>query len=142
MGERDARAALAQLARLLARGGHPLKILATVAAELRRLLAARQLLGNELAKLWRHGMTYPQFQRTVLKDGAPLLTRNPYADYMCMLRAERFSLGELDGYMEQIFEADLRLKSSRSLPRLVIEKLILDMCLKSRRDRPHGRVAP
>ena len=36
-------------------------------------------------------MSYPQFQQYVLKEGAPLLTRNPYADYMCFQRAERFS---------------------------------------------------
>ncbi|HUF43402.1 MAG TPA: DNA polymerase III subunit delta [Verrucomicrobiae bacterium] len=141
IGDRDARAALAQLARLLAHGEHPLKILGTVAAEVRRLLAARQLLGTELAQRWQRGMTYQQFQRTVLKDGAPLLTRNPYADYMCFQRAERFSLRELDAYMEEIFEADLQLKSSRSQPRLVIEKLLLGMCLKARGGQPTGQAA-
>ena len=34
------------------------------------------------------------------------MTRNPYADYMCFQRAERFSLGELRSYMERLFEAD------------------------------------
>jgi DNA polymerase III subunit delta len=141
IGDRDARAALAQLARLLAQGEYPLKILGTVAAEVRRLLSARQLLGSELSKLWQRGMTYPQFQRTVLKDGAPLLTRNPYADYMCFQRAERFSLRELGACMEMIFEADLHLKSSRRQPRLVIEKLILGMCLKAPSGKPGGQVS-
>jgi DNA polymerase III subunit delta len=130
LGERDALAALGQLARLIAQGEHPLKILGTVVAEARRLLAARQLLAGDLAKIWRRGMTYQQFQQTVLTEGgSPLGGRNPFGDYMCFQRAERFSLGELSSFMQSLFDADLRLKSSASQPRLVLEKLFLDMCL-------------
>ena len=135
LGERDATAALGQLARLTARGEHPLKILGTVAAEARRLLSARQLLAGELAKLWRRGMTYPQFQQNILKQGASPLGRNPYGDYMCFQRAERFSLAELSLFMQRLFEADLRLKSSATQPRIVLEKLFLEMCLGSPRRR-------
>ena len=130
LGERDAGAALSQLARLIGQGEHPLKILGTVAAEARRLLSARQLLTGDLAKLWRRGMTYPQFQQTVLKQGGSLLGgRNPYGDFMCLQRAERFSLVELSSFMQRLFEADLRLKSNAGQPRIVLEKLFLDMCL-------------
>lgn len=130
LGERDAVAALGQLARLIAQGEHPLKILGTVAAEARRLLSARQLLAGDLAKLWRRGMTYPQFQQSVLKQGgSPLGGRNPYGDYMCFQRAERFSLVELSSFMQRLFDADLRLKSSAVQPRIVLEKLFLEMCL-------------
>ncbi len=139
IGERDAGTALAQLSCLLGQGEHPLKILGTIAAEIRRLLSARQLLGSELARLWKRGMTYQHFQQNVLSNGAPLLTRNPYADYMCFQRAERFSLTELSAYMDEIFEADLRLKSSGSQPRLVMEKLILGMCLRARHPSGRGR---
>jgi DNA polymerase-3 subunit delta len=140
IGDHDAVTSLAQLSRLLGQGEHPLKILGTIAAEIRRLLAARQLLGTELARSWRRGISYPQFQQTILRDGAPLLTRSPYADYMCFQRAEGFSLSDLSGYMDDIFDADLRLKSSGNQPRLVMEKLILGMCLKTSRGRgsPHG----
>ena len=130
LGERDAVAALAQLARLIAQGEHPLKILGTVTAEARRLLSARQLLVGDLANLWRRGMTYPQFQQTVLKQGGTLLRgRNPYGDYMSLQRAEHFSLVELSSFMQRLFEADLRLKSSIGQPRIVLEKLFLEMCL-------------
>ncbi|HWP23527.1 MAG TPA: DNA polymerase III subunit delta [Candidatus Binatia bacterium] len=135
IAERDAAAALGQLARLLSQGDHPLRLLGTIASEVRRLLAARQLLDTDLAKRWRRGMSYAQFQQAVLRQGEPLLTRNPYADYMCFQRAERFSLDELRAWMESLFEADLRLKSSAGQPRLVMEKLVLDMCLGSRRKR-------
>ena len=133
LGERDAAAALGQLACLIAQGEHPLKILGTVSAEVRRLLFARQLLAGDLAKVWRRGMTYPQFQQSVLKQGASPLGRNPYGDYMCFQRAERFSLSELSSFMQRLFEADLRLKSSASQPRLILERLFLEMCLGSRR---------
>jgi DNA polymerase III subunit delta len=133
IGERDANEALAQLTRLLAQGEHPLKLLGTLASEARRLLAARQLLDGELRGSWRRGMSYQQFQQAVLRPGVPLLTRNPYADYMCYQRAEHFSLAELRGHMEGIFDADARLKSSRTDPRLVMEQLILKMCLGGRR---------
>lgn len=136
LGERDVASALGQLARLIDQGEHPLKILGTVASEVRRLLAARQLLSGELAKLWRRGMTYPQFQQTVLRHGAsPLGGRNPYGDYMCLQRAERFTLAELSSFMQGLFEADLRLKSSASQPRMVLEKLFLEMCLGSPKRR-------
>lgn len=129
LGDRDAAGALSQLARLLAQGEHPLRLLGTVASEVRRLLSARQLLDSDLARLWKRGMSYQQFQQTVLPQGTPPLTRNPYADYMCFQRAERFSASDLRGYMEGLFDADFRLKSSAGQPRLVMEKLVLNMCL-------------
>jgi hypothetical protein len=63
---------------------------------------------------------------------------------MCFQRAERFSVKDLSAYMEGIFEADLRLKSSGSQPRLVMEKLILGMCLKAIRSsgRERERAGP
>jgi len=141
IGERDGAAALSQLARLIGQGEHPLKILGTIAAEVRRLLAARQLLASDLSKSWRRGMSYAQFQQFVLKQGTPLLTRNPYGDYMCLQRAERFSLTELSAFMERVFEADLRLKSSGSQPRIVMEKLVLEMCLGLRNNTGRRRAS-
>lgn len=132
IGERDVIAALSQLARLLAQGEPPLKILGTIAAEIRRLLLAQQLLGADLGKLWKHGMTYQQFQQGILKNGTPLITRNPYADYMCFQRAERFTLTALRTFMEKLFATDYRLKSGGNQARLTLEMLILDMCLGSR----------
>jgi DNA polymerase-3 subunit delta len=133
IADRDAATALAQLARLLAQGEHPLKLLGTMVAEARRLLSARQLIETELRGVWKPGMSYQQFQQQVLKHGAPLLTRNPYGDYMCFQRADHFSLGELCTYMQAIHDADFRLKSSGTQPRVVMERLILGMCLGSAR---------
>jgi DNA polymerase III subunit delta len=138
IGERNALDALAHLARLMAQGEHPLKLLSTIAAEVRKLLAARQLLDGELRGRWKRGMSYQQFQQNVLMAGAPVLTRNPYGDYMCFQRAERFSLGELRAHLTGIHEADFRLKSAANNPRLVMEMFILSMCLGTRKG--HRRV--
>jgi DNA polymerase III subunit delta len=134
IAERNAVAALTHLARLLAQGEHPLKLLGTIAAEVRRLLAARQLMDGEVRGQWKRGLTYQQFQQNVLREGAPILTRNPYADYMCFQRADQFSLGELRACLTSSYEADLSLKSTGNSPRLVMEKLILHMCLGSRKE--------
>jgi DNA polymerase-3 subunit delta len=130
LGDRDAPAALSHLARLLAQGEAPLKILATLTSEIRRLLRARQLLATDLGKLWRRGMSYQQFQQVILKGDGPLLTRNPYADYMCFQRAEGFSLPELKSCIEALFGADYRLKSGGIQAGLVLERLVLGLCLR------------
>jgi len=140
IAERNAVGALVHLVRLLAQGEHPLKLLGTVAAEVRKLLAARQLMDGEVRGKWKRGLTYQQFQQNVLKEGAPILTRNPYADYMCFQRADHFSLTDLRACLTSSYEADLRLKSTGNNPRLIMEKLILNMCLGSRKEsRPIRR---
>jgi DNA polymerase-3 subunit delta len=130
IGERDALAALRHLARLIAQGEHPLKLLAVLAGELRRLLLARQLLETDLRGRWRRDMTYTQFQQHILEPGQPLLSRNGYADYMCLQRASTFSLGTLVSHVKAVHEADLRLKSSGTQPRLIMEKLVVAMCVR------------
>jgi len=138
IGDRDALGALAQLSRLMGQGEHPLKILGTIAGEVRRLLSARALLEGDLRPYWKRGISYQQFQQIAAKQGSAALTRSPYADYMCFQRAERFAMAELVGHMESLFDADLRLKSSGSQPRLVMEKLILGMCLAARPNQSQG----
>jgi DNA polymerase III subunit delta len=131
ISDREALAALAHLGRLIAQGEHPLKLLGMIASEVRRLFSARQLLENELRGYWRRGMTYSQYQQSMVKQRVPMLTRNPYADYMCLQRADRFSIGTLRRYMNEIYAADVSLKSSGGNPRLAMERLILEMCLQS-----------
>jgi DNA polymerase-3 subunit delta len=141
IGEGDAVAALSQLARLSLAGEPPLKLLATMASEARRLLAARQLLDGELHGRWRRGMSFTQFQQQIQPSGTPLLTRNPYGDYMCLLRADRFSMSQLCRYMDSLHDADLRLKSSGGNPRLVLERSIVSMCLPVKNSSGMARAA-
>ncbi len=73
-------------------------------------------------------MSYPQFQRSVLQQRAPLLGRNPYGDYMSFRKAENFTTQELPRTLEWIYKTDIQLKSTGSPPRMVMERLILEMC--------------
>jgi DNA polymerase-3 subunit delta len=130
IAERDPLVALRHLARLMTQGEHPLKLLGVLAGELRRLLSARQLLDTDLRGSWRRGMSYAQFQEKVLQQGAPPLSGNGYADYMCFQRAAGFSLGALCSYLKAVHDADLRLKSSGSQARTIMEKLIITMCAR------------
>ena len=129
LAQKDALEALTHLTRLLTHGDHPLKILAVLAGEVRRLLAARSLLERELRGLWKSSLTFPQFQASVLSNGQPLLTRNAYADYMLLQRAQNFTTLELLDTLSEIRDADIRLKSSSTPPARVLERLILDVCL-------------
>ena len=132
IAERNATAALCQLGRLIAQGDHPLKLLSTIATEVRKLLSARQILESDLRGRWKRGMTYKQFEHAILDQRTTLLTRNPYSDYLCFQRAESFSLSELLSYIGGLHDADLRLKSSGTNPKMVMERLILQMCLGGR----------
>jgi DNA polymerase-3 subunit delta len=135
---RDATAALCQLVRLIAGGDHPLRLLSVIAAEVRKLISARQILESDLRGRWKRGMTYKQFEQAIIEQRTTLLTRNPYADYLCFQRAETFSLPELLSHMRGIHDADLLLKSSGANPKLVMERLILQMCLGGRAVPSYG----
>ena len=130
IGRRDSMQALEQLAYLLSQGEHPLRLLGALASEVRRLLAVRQLIEGEMRQRWSSGMSYPQFQKSVLQQGAPLVTRNPYGDYLSFQRAESFTARELLGYLGWIYQTDIRLKSAGKSPRVTMDRLILEMCRK------------
>jgi DNA polymerase III subunit delta len=138
--ERDAALALSHLERLLSQGEHSLKLLGTIASEVRRLLAARDLIEGEMRHRWHKQMTYPQFQASVLQQGAPLLTRNPYGDYMSFKKAENFSTDELLRDLERIYQTDIRLKSTNHSPRILMERLILEMCRSSAQSKAQHEI--
>ena len=128
LAARDSVAALSHLLRLLSQGHHPLALLAPIASEVRRLMAARQLIEGELRERWKAGMSYPQFQKSMLHDGAAPLPGNPYFVYMSFKSADNFTLKELVRYLGLIHQTDIRLKSTGHPPRMVMERLILEMC--------------
>ena len=128
LAARDPVAALSHLLRLLSQGHHPLALLAPIASEVRRLMAARQLIEGELRERWKAGMSYPQFQKSMLHDGAAPLPGNPYFVYMSFKSADNFTLKELVRYLGLLYQTDVRLKSTGHPPRMVMERLILEMC--------------
>ena len=128
LGQRDALRALGFLRRLMAGGEYPLMMLGAIASHVRRLLSARQLLDRELAAVWRRHMSYAEFQAKVPPDTEGLPTKSPYANYLTLQRAERFTLPELMTFLRLLQDTDTRLKSSGHQPQAVMERLILEMC--------------
>jgi DNA polymerase-3 subunit delta len=128
LASRDSLAALGQLARLMSRGNHPLALLGPIANEIRRLLIARQLMEGDSGRAWRSGMSYEQFQRAVLREESRQFAGNPYGIYMSFKSAENFTARELARDLELLYHTDLRLKSSGHSPRIVMERLIVELC--------------
>ena len=128
ISQRNTLKAMGTLARLLFQGEPALKILGTVASDVRKLLGARQFIDGEFHGRWKGGMTFQEFQRTVLPKGAPVISQNAYADYMSFQRAETFTSRELVRFLQMIYQTDIRLKSTGKQPRVIMERLILEMC--------------
>ncbi|MCZ6906489.1 MAG: DNA polymerase III subunit delta [Deltaproteobacteria bacterium] len=128
IAKRDAIRSLGHLRRLLFQGDHALRLLATIVNQVRQLLTVRHLIESEMRTRWRKGMSFAEFQRKVLQQGGPFLTRNPYGDYMRFQSAENFTTQELVRYLNLIYKTDIRLKSTGIPSRMVMERLILEMC--------------
>jgi len=128
LGQKDPLRALEFLRRLMANGEFPLRVLGAIASQVRRLLNARQLLDHELVRVWQRPMSYVEFQQRVPAETEGLPTKSPYANFLTLQRAERFSLTELKGFLQLVQRADVRLKSSGHRPQAVMECLILEMC--------------
>lgn len=127
LGRRDVLGALRHLRRLLDHGEVPLRLLGAIASEMRRLLQSRELLDKELAGVWRRGMTFNEFQRVIAPEAERLPSASPYASWLALERAERFSLNELNAYRRLIEETDARLKSSGQVPQMAMERLLIEM---------------
>lgn len=131
LAARDSLAALGQLARLLSQGNHPLALLGPVANEFRRLLVARQLMDGEVGRRWHSKMSPDQFRESIFPDVGPPLPSSPYGAYMSFKSAENFSTKELARDLELLYRTDIRLKSSGHSPRIVMERLIFELCRKA-----------
>jgi DNA polymerase-3 subunit delta len=114
LGRRDASAALRTLSNMLANQEAPLRLLATLATHVRRLLTAAEL------------------GRAVLSDPQKLAARlaiHPYAAEKVAAQAGRFSTRELRSALLRLARTDIELKSARRPDKLVMEEMILDLCL-------------
>ena len=125
---RNALSALGQVARLLAQGNHPLALLAPIASSIRRLLIARQFMDEEMRRS-RRRMTPDEIVRN-MPDEVTRLLSSANAAYHAVTKAQNFTAKKLACDLELIYETDLRLKSSGPAPRIVMERLILDLCAR------------
>ncbi len=58
---------------------------------------------------------------------------NPYPVYQLFRQSERFAPGVLKDFMVKLHEADIRLKTTGSTPRAVLESLIFHICMSNNR---------
>jgi hypothetical protein len=109
--------------------------LAALTNEIRRLVSARDLIDTLLKGLLDPRIPYGSFQRTVhpllkarLEAGSPLKSMHPFALHKTMVRAAATPMEELNRSLQQLFAAELALKSTGVSPRTVLESLIIRLC--------------
>ena len=64
------------------------------------------------------------------KKTVQLYSQHPYVMYNALRNSRRFSWDELMGCMDRLVETDITLKSSAAQPRLVMERLVIELCGK------------
>ena len=125
---RNTVAALGQVARLMAQGNHPLALIAPIAASIRRLLIARQFMDEQMRRA-RRRLSPDEIVRQ-MPDEVTRLLSNANAAYHAVNKAQHFTAKKLARDLELIYETDLRLKSTGPAPRIIMERLILDLCAR------------
>lgn len=134
----DLRKALASLGDLLYQGVHPLVILAMITREVRFLFHGKVLLQSGRLGGFQAGMDFGRFQRAVypavkeceaeLGRGTTLAGQHPYVIYNALRNSARYSHGELLAHMDRVLAADVAMKSTGQEPRLLLERLLIDLC--------------
>jgi DNA polymerase-3 subunit delta len=124
---RNALSALAQVSRLMAQGNHPLALLGPIASSVRRLLIARQFMDEEARRTRKNRMTPDDIVRSMPANVLGLLS-NPRAAYRCVSNAQNFTARELARDLDLLYQTDVRLKSSGNSPRIVMERLVIELC--------------
>jgi DNA polymerase-3 subunit delta len=133
LATRELRRALVLLRGLLVQGEPPLRLLAMMSREVRLLLLARECLDTTLQGQWRAGAPYQAFQTRVL----PLVdddTRmafggaHPFALYRRFQDASKVSSAALRDALVQLSDLDVRLKSTRTDPALLLEAFVIGWC--------------
>jgi DNA polymerase-3 subunit delta len=140
VSDRDPARALHAYRSLVAQREPALRLLATLAGEVRGLLVARAVLEERLPGAMEETLTYPAFQARILprlkgtgpaaEGAAQLLDMHPFRAFNILRAAARFSPAELRHALDRIHEADLQLKTSGQPDALLLEPLILSICAR------------
>ncbi len=150
VGRRDFERATFYLRELLGQGEFYLPLLQNIANEIRSLIAAKELVENELKGKWNPQMDEEAFKRFVYfpiiqkirkeKEKVPAFKKSRYnilkrpTDVLLELlkRSENFTKEELYHSMKLLAETDLKMKSIRTLPVHLLEGALLEICTKER----------
>ena len=132
--------------------GQPLQTLGIMAAEIRRLMMARELLFSVFRGSWKPGMSPGAFMpvlkharerhpELMKKDKYHLLSMNDYALYYALRDAQKFTMEKLARVMETILQADIMMKSTRlasRAPEAILEEVIFALCSPEHPSGPKG----
>jgi DNA polymerase III subunit delta len=112
LGQSQPDKALKVLARLLELGEHPSKIVVMLARQIRLLVRTREGLQRNLNAV----------------DLAKELGVAKFIAEKLQRQARGFRLAQLKGQLIRLHEADQQIKTGMNAPRLLLEKVILDLC--------------
>lgn len=134
--------ALPLLRDLLDQGEPPLRLLAMIAREARLLLLARECLDGSLRGKWRAGLAFNVFQDRVLPHldadtRQAFGTAHPFVLYRRLQDAARIDAAAVREALVKVADLDVRLKSSRSDPAILLEAFVVDWC-RAPAARMHG----
>ena len=122
LGQSQPDKALQVLARLLELGEHPSKIIVMLARQIRLLMRTREGLKRKSELPWNWPKNWG-CRNSVRKS--------------CRRQARGFRLAQLKSQLIRLHEADQQIKTGMAVPRLLLEKVILDLCpLPALRLRP------
>jgi len=125
--------ALLLLRGLFVQGEPPLRLLAMVAREVRLLLVARECLDQTLGGRWRSDTTFNVFQSRFLPQldagtRQAFGAAHPFVLYRRFQDAARIPGRVMRRALVRLSELDLRMKSSRGDPAMLLEAFIIDWC--------------
>lgn len=133
--EKNLGKALLILNELLDQGAHHLMVLTMIIREIRLLVHAKSFLRSENLHSFHPEMDYNRFHKTVYpaikeygKDSM-LGGQHPYVIYNTLKNSGRFSYEELGRYLESLVDIDIALKTTGKNPKLILERLLADICL-------------
>jgi DNA polymerase-3 subunit delta len=146
LASRQLAEALPLLRGLIQQGEPPLRLLAMVAREVRLLLVARECLAEALGGKWHPDTSFNVFQARILPQ-VDADTRqvfgnaHPFVLYRRFQDAARISARTLRDALVRLSELDVRLKSSRGDPAILLEAFVMDWCRTDSAPRQRARVA-
>ena len=137
--EKDLNKALTNLKDLFRQGVHHLMILTMLSREVRLLLHAKIVLSSGRLRSFRPGMDYGQFSTQAyprLKEmaaeaggeGLFLANQHLFVIYNALRNSGKFSQARLIRHVDQLVATDVAMKSTGRDPRLMLERLIIDLC--------------
>lgn len=134
-------------------GAHPLNVLTMISNEIRRLMAARELLFTVFRGLWKPNMSFQAFSPVLKKarEDRPdlmkkgklhLLSMNDYAVYYAIRDVQKFTMEKLARSLEACLDADIMMKSTRlgsHAAQALLEQVLFAVCSPPRKSAPPPR---